>query len=239
MMLWGHTALHQAVRRDNRLSMIELLLDYGADPAIPNREGKSAIWIAAYRGRADALDLFEKRGTPINLNGVDALVAACARDHKETIRSLITAEPQLKRGLIDQGGTLLAEFSGVGNLAGVRNLLDLGVSVTVLYREGDAYYGIAKESTALHVAAWRARPEVVKELIARGASVNTTDAQSRTALQLAVKACVDSYWKELRSPDSVRLLLDVGASTSGIDLPTGYDEIDKLLGDPSRRHLNG
>jgi ankyrin repeat protein len=131
--------------------------------------------------------------------------------------------------LIDEGGTLLAEFSGVGNLAGVRNLLDLGVSVTDLYREGDGYYGIAKESTALHVAAWRARPDVVKELIARGAPVNTRDGQGRTALQLAVKACVDSYWTERRSPESVRALLEAGSSTEGIELPTGYEEIDKLL----------
>jgi hypothetical protein len=77
--------------------------------------------------------------------------------------------------LIDEGGTLLAEFSGVGNLAGVCNLLDLGISVTALYREGDGYYGIAKESTALHVAAWRARPDIVKELIVRGAPVNARD----------------------------------------------------------------
>jgi ankyrin repeat protein len=150
MTLWGLTALHQAVRRDNRLQMLELLLDYGADPALPSAEGNSAILIAARRGRADALDLFEKRGSPINLTGVDALIAACARDHQETIRSLIAGQPQLKSGLIDQGGTLLAEFSGVGNLPGVRNLFDLGVSVTALYREGDGYYGIAKESTALH-----------------------------------------------------------------------------------------
>ena len=226
---WGLTALHQSVRRDNILPMIELLLDYGADPAIPNREGKSAIWIAVRRGRADALDLFEKRGTPINLIGVDALIAGCARNYKETIRSILAAEPQLKSQLIDEGGTLLAEFAGVGNLAGVRNLLDLGVSVTALYREGDGYYGIAKESTALHVAAWRARPDVAKELIARGAPVNARDGRGRTALQLAVKACVDSYWTELRSPESVRALLEAGSSIEGIELPTGYDEIDKLL----------
>jgi ankyrin repeat protein len=226
---WGLTALHQAVRRDNRLQMIELLLDYGADPALPSREGDSAILIAARRGRADALDLFENRGTPIDLTGIDALIAACARDRKETIRFLIAAQPQMKSELIDQGGTLLAEFSGVGNLPGVRNLLDLGVSVTALYRDGDGYYGIANESTALHVAAWRARPDVVKELIARGAPVNARDGQGRTALQLAVKACVDSYWTELRSPESVRALLEAGASTEGIELPSGYDEIDKLL----------
>jgi hypothetical protein len=47
--------------------------------------------------------------------------------------------------------------------------------------------------------------------------------------QLAVKACVDSYWTERRTPDSVRSLLEAGASIDGIELPTGYDEIDKLL----------
>ena len=76
-------------------------------------------------------------------------------------------------------------------------------------------------------------PEVVKELITRGAPVDAIDAQGRTALQLAIKACVDSYWTERRSPDSVRALLEAGASTAGIELPTGYDEADKLL----RQHL--
>jgi ankyrin repeat protein len=227
---WGFAALHQAVRRDNRLPMIEVLLDYGADPALPSRDDRSAIAMAARRGRGDALDLFERRGTAINLTGVDALIAACARDRWETMRSLITADPRLKAELIEQGGTLLAEFSGVGNLPGVRHLLDLGVSATGLYREGDGYFGIAKESTALHVAAWRAWPDVVKELIARGAAVDATDARGRTALQLAVKACVDSYWTDRRSPDSVRALLEAGASRDGIELPTGYGEIDRLFG---------
>jgi ankyrin repeat protein len=226
---WGHGALHQAIRRDNSIEMIELLLDYHADPALPNREGRSAITIAARRGRAAALDLFESRGSAIGLSGVEALIAACARDPKESVRALIAAEPRLKSEMMEQGGTLLAEFSGVGNVAGVGNLLDAGVSVTALYREGDGYFGIAKESTGLHVAAWRACPGVVRELITRGAPVNAIDAEGRTPLQLAVKACVDSYWIERRSPDSIRALLEAGASTAGIELPTGYEEADKLL----------
>lgn len=226
---WGQAALHQAVRRDNSIEIIESLLDYGADPALPNHDGRSAITIAAYRGRATVLNLFERRGISLILNDADTLIAACARDDKEMIRSLIAADPNLRSAVIWHGGTLLAQFSGIGNLAGVRNLLDLGVSVTALYREGDGYFGIAKDSTALHVAAWRAWPEVVKELVVRGATVNAIDAQNRTALQLTVKACVDSYWTERRSPDSVRVLLDAGASAAGIELPTGYDDIDKLL----------
>jgi hypothetical protein len=158
-----------------------------------------------------------------------SLIAACTRDREETIGSLTAAGPQLKSEVIKRGGTLLAQFARVGNLAGVRNLLALGVSPAALNREGDGHFGVAKDSTALHVAAWRAWPEVVKELIARGAPVNATDAQSRTALQLAVKACVDSYWTDRRSPDSVRALLEAGAFTAGIELPTGYDEVDKLL----------
>ncbi len=230
MTVWGHGALHQAVRRDNSLQMIDLLLNHGADPSLPNRDGLTAIAIATRRGRACALDLLERRGTPIALTGADALIAACARDQKEAIRSLTAAGPELRSEVIEQGGTLLAQFAGVGNLFGVRNLLALGVSPAALYREGDGYYGVAKDSTALHVAAWRAWPEVVKELIAHGAPVNATDAQNRTALQLAIKACVDSYWTDRRSPDSVRALLEAGAFTAGIELPTGYDEVDKLLG---------
>jgi ankyrin repeat protein len=150
---WGHSALHQAVRRDNSLQIIECLLDYGADPALPNRDGRSAISIAAHRGRAGALDLFERRGTALMLTGADALIAACARGDKETTLSLSTTVPQWKSLVTGHGGTLLAQFSGVGNLAGVRNLLDLGVSASALCREGDGYFGIAKDSTALHVAA--------------------------------------------------------------------------------------
>jgi ankyrin repeat protein len=236
MGIFGHTALHASVRRDNGPEMIEMLLDYGADPTLLNHQGRSAIVIAARRGQASALDLFERHTTRISLTGIDALIAACARDHKEVIRLLTTAAPQLRSELIELGGSLLAEFSGVGNLAGVRNLLDLGVSVDSVYCEGDAYFGIAANSTALHVAAWRARPQVVKELIARGAWLNATDAQGQTALQLAVKACVDSYWTDRRSPDSVRSLLEAGASSQGIKHPTGYDEVDRLLRpDPSHQ----
>jgi len=75
----------------------------------------------------------------------------------------------------------------------------------------------------------RAWPEVFNELITRGAQVEAIDTQGRTALQLAVKACVDSYWTWRRSPDSVRALLEARASMAGIELPTGYDEVDKLL----------
>lgn len=224
----GHSALHHAVGRDNPIDMIELLLEHGADPWLPDtRENRSAAALAARRGQRAVLEVLQKRGTS-PFGGVDRLIAACAFDDREAIRRLIADEPALRSELIDQGGTLLAEFAGGGNAAGVRNLLDCGVSPAALYG-GDAYFGIASGSTALHVAAWRARPDVVKELIARGTPVNVTDGKGRTALAVAVNACVDSFWTERRSPESVKAQLDAGASVAGVESPSGYDEVDVLL----------
>ena len=125
--------------------------------------------------------------------------------------------------------SLLAEFAGNGNTDGVRNLLDLGVDVRAVYQEGDGYFGIAKESTALHVAAWRARHDTVNLLIERGAPIDAPDGNGRTPLALAVRACVDSYWTERRSPESVCALLQAGASVRGALFPSGYAEVDELL----------
>ena len=226
MTRWGNSPLHHALRRDNGLPLIEPLLDYGADPASKNQQGRSAFSIAARRGRGDVLALFDERGLKPDFDDLERLIAACARGDRESIAA---AEPHLVEELLAAGGTLLAEFAGNGNVEGLRCLFGLGVSASALYAEGDPYFEITKNSTALHVAAWRARHAAVKVLIARGAPLNATDAKGRTALALAVKACVDSYWKRLRSPESIQALLEAGAATDGIKLPTGYDEADRLL----------
>jgi ankyrin repeat protein len=230
MTRWGLTALHQALRRDNDLKNIEAMLDHGADPTLRNRlDGRSAVAMAARRGRGDVLDLLERRGVPIELQGVDQLIAACAKSDDATVRSVAESEPQLVSEILAEGGTLLAKFAGNANTDGVRLLLDLGVDVAALYKEGDAYFDIARDSTALHVAAWRAWHGTVRFLIERGAPIDATDGKGRTPLALAVRACVDSYWTHRRSPDSVEALLRADASVSGISFPSGYAEADELL----------
>jgi len=226
---WGFTALHQALRRDNGLMIIELLLDHGANFVLETRDGRSAAVIASRRGRGDVLELLEGRGIPLELHGVDRLIAACAKGDCDALEAIAAKEPERVKELLETGGILLAEFAGNANVAGLRCLLDLGVNVASLYREGDGYFDIAKDSTALHVAAWRAWPSAVQTLIEAGAPVNAVDGKGRTALMLAVKACIDSYWKNRRSPESVGDLLKAGAAVHGIEIPTGYEEIDELL----------
>ena len=214
---WKLTALHQAIRRDNWIKMFEALLDNGANPLL-EFEGRSGVAMAARRGRGDLLDLFERRGIGVYLAGEDAVLADCARDRAPS-------------GTLDPAGhgKILAEFAGNGNAAGICRLLELGVYAGALFEEGDGYWEVARNSTALHVAAWRARHQTVKLLIERGAPVNAVDAKGRSPLALAVRACVDSYWTNMRSPDSVEALLAAGASIDGVKHPSGYAEVDALL----------
>ena len=189
---------------------------------------------------------FARRGFPMPkpYGGVEHLIVsvcaarggmAGARAFREQFQQLANL-PRFKKSselgaiseLLAEASTLLAEFAGNGNTKGVQNLLDIGVPVDALY-DGDPYFDIAKDSTALHVAAWKAWPKAVKLLIERGANVNAQDAKGRTPLMLAVKACVDSYWTNRRSPKSVEALLKAGASISVVDFPCGYAEVDELL----------
>jgi ankyrin repeat protein len=226
---WKYTPLHQALRRDNDIAIISALLDHGADPFLASAaDGRTAVSVAARRGRRDVLELLERRGTLLSFQGVERLISAAARDDSARIAAITKENPELVTAMLREGATVLSEFAGVGNTAGVRHLLDLGVPVDAIYA-GDGYWDVAPGSTALHVAAWRARHDTVRLLVQRGAQVNRQDGKGRTPLVLAVKACIDSYWMRMRSPDSARALLDAGAFPDGVHLPTGYDEIDRIL----------
>ena len=198
---WQHSAFEQALRRDNSMDILKLLLEHGAVFS------QKALDLACRRGRGDLLE---------HLGVVP--------DRPDGECALGLRPRQRPEGLSE----LLAQFAGNGNRAGVKRLLEMGASVDGLYA-GDGYFAIAPASTALHVACWRAHPPVVELLLEHGADWRARDGHGRSPLQLAVKACVDCYWSARRSPDSVRFLLAAGAKAGEILLPCGYDPVDLLL----------
>jgi ankyrin repeat protein len=224
----GWSAIQHALARDNSLEIIALLLDHGADPLL-TKDGMTAVARAAREGRSDVLQLFEQRGIPIELEGLDRLIAACAMGDAVEARAIAEREPQLVNELRALGGDLLARFAGTDNPPGVRALLDLGVDVAAPFTAGDGYHGQPKNSLAIHIAAWRARPAVLKLLLERGSPVDIPDPNGQTPLALAVRACVDSYWTERCSPESAELLLQAGAQVAAVPFPSGHPEVDKVL----------
>jgi ankyrin repeat protein len=229
---WGRTAFHQAVIRSNPLAIVEAMLAHKADPTLPFH-GTPGTVLAAREGRRDILQLLQQRGWSLEFSGVDRLLAACALGDAPLAGRLVAEVPGTKGPDTAEVGRWLGRFANSGDPLSMATLLDvvgdLGVSVDAEWPEGLDFFNIPPRSTPLHVAAWRARHAVVALLVERGADVQRKDSLGRTPLDIAVKACVDSWWMGRRTTESIATLLAAGADPSGIPLPTGYPEADRLL----------
>lgn len=190
---WGQRALHHSLSRDNSLSLLEALLDFGADPSLPAPPpgGISAVAMAARAGRADALELFRRRGFAIDLHGDDAFFEALSRGDRTGVQAFTTAERQIVDRLESEQPGTVTTLAGAGNTSAVALALDLGFPLPV---------------DALSVAVWRERTETVRLLLARGAPV------SASVLSLAERALTEmSEW----TPHHSREILDALRAAEG------------------------
>src|SRR5215510_7578138 len=119
-LLWGSRPLHYAIRHGTPIHYFEWLLDHGADPSLPDKDGTVPAAEAARQGRADVLELFEKRGVIIALEGDDSFLAACARGNEAEARKLAVADSSVMERIQSQNPGMLADFAGAGNAAAVR-----------------------------------------------------------------------------------------------------------------------
>src|ERR1041384_7040107 len=117
--LWGSRPLHWALRQGTPIHYFEWLLEHGADPSLADKNGTVPLAEAARQGRADVLELFEKRGVVIALEGDDAFLAACARANDAEARRLAAAEPSIVERMQSLNPGMLADFAGAGNTRAV------------------------------------------------------------------------------------------------------------------------
>ncbi len=199
---WGDQALHHSLARHNALGLLEVLLDFGADPTLraPGFDDRSAVAAAARAGRADPLELFHRRGFTIELHRDDAFFGALSRGDRAGTLVFVAAEPQIVERLEAAQPGIVATLAGAGNRGAVGLALDLGFPLS---------------ADALAVAVWRERTETVHLLLARGALVSASE------LSLAERALTEmSEWTPHRSREILDAL-QADASPNWSSEPSG------------------
>lgn len=214
--VWGSRPLHYALRSGTPITYFEWLLDRGADPLLADKNGTAPTAEAARLGRADVLELFERRGVVIGLDGDDAFLAACARANEPEARTLAAADPSLVGRMQSQNPGILADFAGSGNTAAVRLMLDLGFDVAITRTTPSWVAG----ETALHVAVAHGRRPVAELLIDRGAPLEAKRHGGWTPLAVAF-ICLEqqSEWTPNESTLPIaEALIRAGASVEAAGL---------------------
>lgn len=158
---WPFSPFVQALRRDNALAIVEVLLDADGDPARTFGE-VSALSLAAWHGRTDVLQLFAERGVELPHDGLDAVAVDVTFGDTMGVRARLARDPALRGAFLQRLPEFLCRCAGNGSLAPLSVLLQLAPSPDVQWAEGDPYWRIPAGSTALDVAAIREQPAAVR-----------------------------------------------------------------------------
>ena len=206
---------------DQRISLVQSLLEHGADPNV--RLLTSAMFMSYIANpREGAFERFAC-GTG-DLRGATPLWVAShsanrdADDSIEIMRLLLSAGANLHL-TTDDGTTPLMAASGLGRgtytpaeARGVKS--ETAEQAVKLLMEHGANVNAANEAdfTALHGAAFRGNNEIIEYLIAQGADINARDFRGRTAYRIAEGAKQSFQFQTW--PETAELLAQLGANVS-------------------------
>lgn len=188
----GSTALHIAVTESSP-EIVEILLDYDADPNIAGPHG-GALYLAAQQGHLNIVTQLIDKKAILELrvlSGVTPLHAAARKGHLKVVELLCTRGANLN-AQSRSGSTPLYLAARNGHMDTASYLISEGADVNLKNEDGVA---------ALHVAIIHGRSEVASMLIHAGATLHSTD-QGLTPLHLAAESGI---------PELVVSLIQAGA----------------------------
>lgn len=198
----GGTALHYAARAGD-VEMIKLLLAAGASVKAASVTGVTPLAVAARRAPVGAIAPLLAAGADIDAaddRGFTPIMAACVRrEQSDVVAALIRAGADVNHQSVAQG-TALHQAAAAGALRSIELLLDAQANPNA----NSGRSGVVP----LMLAVQHGRTEVVKLLLARGASVNATSPELSTPLLLAASQ---------RKTEIAKLLLAAGADQTARD----------------------
>lgn len=218
----AHCCLHHAIARGRSTTIIDLLIDAGADVNRPWDRwdvGRRPLALAARCGHLAAYELLERRGARARLDDIDAAVLAITRG--ESTQLPTAPPPSLGNPDTTDYGWILGQFALLGRTDVVRALLDAGMPVDT---RGWSNF------TPLEQAAMHGRTDTVRLLIERGADLADCafDDEGPTPLDCALWGLRNNHTEDGDYAGTVEALLAAGANGRRPH-PTGDADVDAIL----------
>ena len=214
----GETPLHVIARRWDA-ALAEQLVRRGADASRRRVDGRTPYAVAELNGNRAVADLLRSRGASDELQPVDLLVGACSRGDRASSEAMLAARPTARDEITAEHYVVLHRAAEQGDLVALVLLLDCGFDPN----RGDDEIG----KTALHSAAMAGRPDVVRLLLARGASPHVRDREFHGQPLVWAAEGSRSHGERARDYAEVgRLLLDAG---SPVDWEPGDEPSESIL----------
>jgi ankyrin repeat protein len=199
----GMTPLAGAVVQEN-VGVVTFLLDHGADPNIPNKNGLTPLEHACGRDKANALVLAQlliSKGALVNATNVTGFTI-------EPLDWAVTTDNLDLVNLLLEHGAVIEEHC----LATAADRGDADIAEVLIAHGANANAKDKGGNTALHSAAWSGQEDVMKVLLAHGADPDPKCSDGRTPLIDAAGSGASRHGK-----GCVELLLDRGANVNATD----------------------
>ena len=223
--------------RDGDLLAVKLFLQSGMNPNASNKDGESALGVAARFGRGEVVQALLAQGADLNSRdhkyGATPLIWASVNGFTGIVKSLLEKGADANTPDSKNGMTPLMSAAAGGKAEVIKVLLDKGAAINatdqdnrtplmwaanyghlgaikVLLEKGADLKVVDKKGgiTALGITALNGKTGAAKLLVEKGAEVNFANKQGMTPLMLAAKN---------NRLDTVKLLLEHGAQVNAKD----------------------
>jgi ankyrin repeat protein len=193
----GDTALHKAASND-KLEIVELLLQKGADIEAKDKYGYTVLHKAARYSKLEIVNLLLEKGANIEAKdkyGETALHKAASNNKLEMVELLLQKSADIE-AKDKYGYTVLHKAARYSKLETVNLLLEKGANIEAKDEDGD---------TALHKAAHYSKLEIVDLLLQKGADIKAIGRYG-TASDNALSSLDDLLPKNI---DSIHFFFDI------------------------------
>ncbi|MBO0692427.1 MAG: ankyrin repeat domain-containing protein, partial [Acidimicrobiaceae bacterium] len=189
--------------------VVAALLAAGADPDVHDSDaGRSALRCAVRAGNDETAALLVRAGAADDTTDIDRFIGACLAGDRHRAEQLLADHPGLRDRFAKDDRAAIVDAASSHPADTVALMLDLGFSPV-------ARNGFGEQP--LHSAAYQGNVAAVRVLLDAGADIDGRDDRfDATPLAFATVGSGEQVGKPGQWTETVRLLIDAGASRDGV-----------------------